>query len=178
MSGSLYTTLVSAQGYLPLPVESWRLVGSNDVPATAADGGILSSNTSPVFQRVNAATDKALRIKWASSTSIEIFQQFAYPPDMDVTVAYTLNFRIGKSANTDATCTFTADLFEGVGDTTRGGTTAVLGASAVTTYTRSITPTAGHPNFAVVCLTPGTHTTDDIYLYLAYVLYQKKLLAT
>lgn len=175
---SMYKTLVSAQGFIPLPLPSWRLVASNDVANLVAIGGVLASDSSPVLMRANGATDKALRIKWASSTSVEIFQHFFYPPDMDVTAAYTVNFRIGKSANTDATCTFTVGLFEGVGDTDRGGATAVLGASAVTSYSRSITPTAGHPNFAAITLTPGTHTTDDIYLYEAYILYQKKLLAS
>lgn len=181
MSGSLYTTLKSAQGFIPLHLHSWRLVASNDVPAIAVasgNGGNLGSDTSPHLSRVNAATDKALRIVWASSTSVEIFQQIFYPPDMDVTVAYTINFQIGKNTNTDATCTFTVGCFEGVGDTTRGGATAVLGASAVTAYSRSITPTAGHPNFAVFTLVPGTHTTDDIWLYESYILYQKKLLSS
>ncbi len=178
---SMYTTLTTAQGFIPLYLPNWRLVASNDVPVIAVvsgNGGNLASDSSPVLMRVNAATDKALRIKWASSTSIEVFQQFFYPPDMDVTAAYTVNFRIGKSANTDATCTFTVGCFEGIGDTDRGGATAVLGASAVTSYSRSITPTAGHPNFAALSLVPGTHTTDDIYLYESYILYTKKLLST
>ena len=96
---------------------------------------------------------------------------------MDITAAYNLNFLIGKNTNTDATCTFTADLFEGVGDTTRGGATAVLGASAVTQYTRSVTQTTGFPNFACICLTPGTHTTDTLYLYMAWVTYTRKLVS-
>ncbi len=181
MSGSLYTNVFSAQGFLPLPLDKFRLVATNEVPPIAVasgNGGNLGSDTSPKLIRVNLGTDKCLRIIWTSSTSVEIFQRFEYPPDLDFSVAYSLNFRIGKSANTDATCTFTADLFEGVGDTTRGGATAVLGASAVTSYTKSITPTAGHPNFAVCVLTPGTHTTDDIWLYEAYILYKKKALAS
>ncbi len=181
MAGSLYTTLKSAQGYIPLPLHAWRLVASSDVPAIAVvsgNGGNLASDTAPKLIRVSTSTDKCERVLWVASSSIEIFQQFFYPPDMDITATYSLNFRIGKDTNTDATCTFTADLFEGVGDTTRGGATAVLAVAAVTSYTRSITPTAGHPNFAVACLTPGTHTTDAIYLYEAYVLYTKKFLTT
>lgn len=181
MAAGMYQTLLSALGFIPLPLPAWKLVASNDVPAIAVasgNAGNLASDTSPKLIRVSTSTDKALRIIWASSTSIEIFQQIFYPPDMDVTVPYTINFLIGKSANTDATCTFTVGCFEGVGDTTRGGATAVLGASAVTAYSRSITPTAGHPNFAVFTLTPGTHTTDDIWLYEAYILYQKKLLSS
>jgi hypothetical protein len=177
---SLYSSLIGASGFIPLELHDFRLVASNDVPAIAVasgNGGNLAVDTAPKLIRVNAATDKALRILWVASSSIEIFQRFAYPPDLDATVAYTLNFRIGKDTNTDATCTFTADLFEGVGDTTRGGATAVLGAAAVATYTKSVTPTAGHPNFAVAVLTPGTHTTDAIYLYAAWVTYTRKLIS-
>jgi hypothetical protein len=177
----MYQTLVSAQGFLPLRLPDWLLVASNDVPAIAiasGNGGKLGVDTSPKLKRVSTSTDKALRIEWASSTSIEIFQQVFYPPDMDVTAAYTINFRIAKDTNTDATCTFTVGCFEGIGDTDRGGATAVLGASAVTSYSRSITPTTAHPMFAVFTLTPGTHTTDTIYMYEAYILYQKKLLSS
>ncbi len=176
---SIYNSLVGQVGYIPLNLYDWRLIASNDIPIIAVasgNGGNLASDTAPKLIRVSTSTDKCMRILWVSSSSIEITQNFNYPPDMDVTTTYTLNFRIGKDTNTDATCTFTADLFEGVGDTTRGGATAVLGASAVTTYTRTITPTAGFPTvFAAVCLTPGTHTTDAIYLYSSWVTYAKKL---
>lgn len=181
MAAGMYQTLVSALGFIPLPLPSWRLVASNDVPVIAVasgNGGNLASDSSPKLIRVSTSTDKCLRILWSSSTSIELFNQIFYPPDMDVTTTYTINFRIGKSANTDATCTFTVGVFEGVGDTNRGSATAVLGASAVTTYTCTVTPTTAHPMFAAITLTPGTHTTDDIYLYEAYVLYKKKLLAS
>lgn len=181
MGASMYKTLASAQGFIPLPLWSWRLVASNDVPAIAVasgNGGTLAADSSPKLQRVNAATDKALRIEWATSTSIEIFNQFFYPPDMDVTATYTINFRIGKDTNTDSTCTFTVGVFEGVGDTNRGSATAVLGTATVTTYTCTVTPTSGHPMFANITATPGTHTTDEVWLYEAYVLYQKKLLSS
>jgi hypothetical protein len=177
---SIYSSLTGQTGFIPLDIDDWRLIGSSDIPVIAVasgNGGNMASDTSPKLRRVNAATDKCLRIEWANSTSIEITQPFLYPPNMDATQTYTLNFLIGKNTNTDATCTFTADLFEGVGDTTRGGATAVLATATVTQYTRTITPTAGFPNFASVCLTPGTHTTDTIYMYAAWVTYACKLVS-
>ncbi len=180
MALSMYQTLVSAQGFIPLPLAGWRAIASNDIPALAGTpaSGILASDTSPKLIRANTSTDKALRIIWASSTSIEIANQIFYPPDMDVTATYTINCRIGKATNTDATCTFTVGVFEGVGDTNRGSATAVLAVAAVTTYTCTVTPTTAHPMFAAISLVPGTHTTDDIWLYECYVLYQKKLLSS
>lgn len=177
---SLYSSLKGAAGFLPLYLHNWRLVASNDVPAIAVasgNGGNLGSDTSPALIRANGATDKALRIKWASSTSVELFQQVYYPPDLDVTTTYAVSFRIGKSANTDSACTFTVGCFEGVGDTNRGSATAVLATATVTTYTCTVTPTTAHPMFAVFTLTPGTHTTDDIWLYEAYLIYTKKLVS-
>ena len=172
------TRVNTALGFIPLLPADWRLVASNDVAALAAVGGVLAVDSAPKLIRTNTSTDKALNVQWAASSSVEIYQQFYYPPDMDVTATYTLNFRVSKNTNTDATCTFTADLFEGIGDTTRGGATAVLAQAALTTYTRTITPTTGHPNFAVCILTPGTHTTDVISMPYAYVLYKKKALTT
>lgn len=175
---SMYGSLVGQVGFIPLHLHNWRLVASNDVPAIAVasgNGGNLAVDTSPKLKRVSTSTDKCLRIEWASSTSIEIFHQFFYPPDMDVTATYSINLRVAKNTNTDTTVIITADLFEGIGDTTRGASVGAIAVSTLATYSATITPTGGHPNFAVAILTPGTHTTDTIYLYEAYVTYKKKL---
>ncbi len=177
----IYQTLESVQGFIALPLNTWRLVASNDVPAIAVvsgNGGTLAVDTSPKLKRVNGATDKALRIEWANSTSIELFTQFAYPPDMDVTATYTVNLRLAKDTNTDNTVTVAVGLFEGIADTNRGGNTAALAAATLATKSVTITPTGGHPNFASVTLIPGTHTTDTIYMYESYILYKKKLLTS
>ncbi len=176
-TASMYNTMVGAQGFIPLPVAAWRLVASNDVAALAAIGGHLAVDSAPKLIRVSTSTDKALCVQWAASGSVEIFQSFQYPPDMDVTATYSVNCRIQKNTNTDATCTFTVGLFEGVGDTTRGSATAVLAQAALTTYTATITPTTGHPNFAAVTLVPGTHTTDVISMLAAWITYTKKLVS-
>lgn len=176
---NLKTNSVSAQGFIPLPLGSWRLVASNDVPAIAVasgNGGNLASDTAPKLIRVNAATDKALTISWASSSGIEIFNEFAYPPDMDVTKTWSFNMKVKSAGNTD-TPTFTLGVFEGIGDTTRGGTTAAV-TNAYSIISTAVTPTAGHPTQAVVTLVPGTHTTDAIVIAETYILYTKKLLAS
>lgn len=179
MPTSIYNTLISAQGFIPLPLPSWRLVVSNEVPIIAVasgNGGNLASDTSPKLIRVSTSTDKALSISWAASTSIEIFTQFYYPPDMDVTLPYTVNLRVKNGGATDVP-TITVGLFEGIGDTTRGAATAAT-SGTLQTLSVSITPTGGHPNFAVVTLVPGAHTTDTVVMYEAYILYSRKLLAS
>lgn len=179
MSGSIYTTLFSAQGFIPLPIAAWRLVASSDVPAIAVasgNGGNLGSDTAPKLIRVSTSTDKCLTITWAASGVIEVFQSFAYPPDMDVTKTYTVNLRVKMGGGSD-TPTITVGLFEGIGDTNRGSATGAA-SSTLSTLSATITPTTGHPNFAAVTLVPGTHATDTVVLYEAYILYSKKLLTT
>ena len=174
---SLYSSLVGAQGHIPLHLYDWRLVASNDVPAIAVasgNGGNLGSDTAPKLIRVNTSTDKCLTISWASSGVIEIFQSFIYPPDMDVTQTYSVNLR-AKSGTTD-TPVVTVGLFEGIGDTTRGGNTGASG-SVLATLSATITPTGGFPNFACVTLVPGSHTTDAFTLYAAWITYTKKLVS-
>jgi hypothetical protein len=175
----IYQSLETAQGFIPLDLNSWRLVASNDVPALAiasGNGGNLAVDSAPKLIRVNAATDKCLTINWAASSGIEIFNQFAYPPDMDVTKTYTVNLRVKSGGATD-TPTIAIGLFEGIGDTNRGGTSAAI-AAAVSTVSATITPTAGHPIFASVTIIPGAHTSDTVVLYEAWITYTKKLLVS
>lgn len=179
MAASMYQTLVSALGFIPLPLPSWRLVASNDVPAIAVasgNGGNLASDTAPKLIRVSTSTDKCLTINWAAAGAIEIFNTFYYPPDMDVTATYTVNLRVKMGGSTD-TPTITVGLFEGIGDTNRGGATGAA-SSTLSTLSVTVTPTTGHPNFASVTLVPGSHGTDTVVLYEAYILYQKKLLSS
>ena len=172
---SLYSSLTGASGYIPLPLHDWRLVASNDVPVIAVasgNGGNMASDTSPKLIRVSTSTDKCLTISWASSTSIEIFQAIQYPPDMDVTATYVVNLRL-KSGSTD-TPVVAVGVFEGIGDTNRGGNTGAS-ASTISTISATITPTTGFPNFAAVSLIPAAHTTDALTMYAAWITYTRKL---
>lgn len=170
--------LQSAQGFIPLDLASFRAIASNDIPALAGTpaSGILAADTAPKLLRVNAATDKAIRISWAASSQIEIANWFNYPPDMDVTTTYTVNLR-AKSSSTNDTPVIAIGVFEGIGDTNRGGNTAAL-SSSTATVSVTVTPTAGAPNFAAISLIPGTHGTDTVELYAAWITYTKKLLTS
>jgi hypothetical protein len=73
------------KGFIPLALADAREVSSNATINAAGNGGLLASDTTPVFQRVNGATDKALRLNWAATNVDEITWSFAYPPDLDDT---------------------------------------------------------------------------------------------
>lgn len=174
----IYQHIISVQAFIPIPLESFRIIASNDIPALAGTpaSGISALDTAPKFKRVNAATDKALKIEWAASSVIEIAAGFQYPPDMDVTATYTVNLRCLMGGGAD-TPTVAVGVFEGTGDTNRGGNTAAL-TSALATKSVTVTPTGGHPKHATVCITPGTHGTDVLQLLQVYILYKRKLLTS
>ena len=179
---SMYTTLTSTQGFIPLPLTNFRAIASNDIAGTAGTppGGILAGNSAPALKRVNAATDKALMIEWAASNSIEITTGFYYPPDMNLATDITVNLRAKMAAASVDTPTITVGYFGGIGDTDRGGATAALSTTLGTKTVTVSTPTTAHPNFASISLTPGTHATasNTVQIYEAYVTYTKKLLAS
>lgn len=169
-------TATMAKGFIPLDIGSLRIIAGNVIGNTS-EGMLLDGNTAPSFQRVNSATDKALRVIWAASSSVEVqFPPVPKPPDLDGAVALTLHLMMGKDTNTDNTVVVTAGIYDGVGDTDAGGATAALAAATLAEYT--VTLAAGdlaeHPGFLNICLTPGAHTTDAIWLYGAWLEYARK----
>ncbi len=171
------STAGSTLGFIDLPLESWRAIASTDFAGATGTppSGILAVDTAPKLIRTNAATDKAAIIQWAASGVIEIQNTFAYPPDLDFTAAIKVHI-VAKVAASDVPV-ITLGYFEGIGDTTRGGATSAL-TSSYQDLVVSVTPTAGHPMFANITLTPGTHTTDTLSVKQTYILYTKKALAS
>jgi hypothetical protein len=165
-----------AVGFISLDIGSLRIIASNVIGNTT-EGMLLDGNTAPSFQRVNGATDKALRVIWAASSSIECqFPPIPKPPDLDGAASLTVRFMLGKDTNTDTSVTMGVAIFDGVADTNAGGNTAALAAAALAEY--SVTLDAGDlaedPGFLNIGLTPGTHTTDAIWLYAAWIEYARK----
>lgn len=171
-SAKLTDTL--ATGFIPLDITTAKIIGS-DVIGNTTEGLLPDGNTAPSLQRVNSATDKALRVIWAASSSIEIqLGSFPYPADLDDTAAVEVHLLARMAGATD-TPVIAVGYFEGVGDTNAGGNTSAL-TNAIAEYTVSIAAAdiAAHPNFATVTLTPGAHTTDALWLYAAWVEYTRK----
>jgi hypothetical protein len=169
------------RGVIPLDLFSAREIISNDIVVVAdgaaqGSGGILAKDTTPTLLRVNGATDKAARLTWASSNSDEIqFSPVMIPPDFDPSIAITVHLLALAAGATD-TPTFDVQVFEGVGDTEMGAATgAVSAALAELTATIPAAGLSGHPlGFLNICLVPGAHTTDALYLYGAWIEYTRK----
>ncbi len=168
-------------GTIPLPLHNFRKVASNEIPAIAVasgNGGTLAVDSDPQLQRVNAATDKALRIEWESGSVLEITQQFIYPLDLDPAADVVVNLFAGMKAASVDVPVLTVGFFEGIGDTNAGGNTAALSTTAAwKTVTIAAADIGAAPNFGVISIVPGAHATasNDVYLYAAFLSYTRKL---
>ena len=167
------------KGYIPLDFAIAREVtAGNVIPAIAspASGGLLASDTTPAFERVNAATDKALRINWVAGNSDEITWCFAYPPDWDDLSNVEVHLMAASAGATNSPV-IAVNYFEGVGDANAGSNTAAVTGTTPADYSVTITAAniGAHPNFASVSLIPAAHATDALRLYGAWIEYTKLL---
>lgn len=164
-----------ATGFIPLPLAQARLISTNAIPNSgSADGGLVSGDTSPSLARVNGATDKQMRIIWAAGNAAEIQWATPYPPDLDDTAAIVAHF-LARSAGATDTPVLTVSLWEGVGDTNAGGNTAALSNSiADKTVTMAASDVGAYPNVLSISVLPGTHATDAVWLYGAWLEYTRK----
>lgn len=169
--GASQLTSTLATGFIPLDIASLRIIGSNVIGNTT-EGMLLDGNTAPSLQRVNSATDKALRVIWAASSSIECqFPPVPKPPYLDGAAELRVHLMIGKDTNTDTTVTIDVQMFDGVGDTEAGAATAAIATATLTEYSAAIAAAdlAEHPGFLNISLVPGAHTTDALWLYAAWI---------
>lgn len=176
-AASLSTNL--KKGYIPLPLGAWRKITSNEfgnIAVASGNGGHLANDTTPILQRINAATDKKARISWAATVVDEIQQDFVYPPDLDDTAAVVVNLIVYKNQNMDASANIGVAFFEGVGDTNAGGNTAAITETAAAQKTVSIAAgdVGAYPKAAAVTLTPSAHANDAVYLLGAWIEYTRK----
>jgi hypothetical protein len=160
-------------GSIWLPLTAARKVVANDVPAIAAAGGVLASDTTPILKRVNTATDKALTVHWAATDVIEIQWATFQPPDLDFSKPVYVKFNGTKVSGTD-TVAMAVGFWVGVGGSNLGGDTSAL-TNTLTTYTSTIAAT----NFTSttkpwnVTLKPGAHANDVIQVYGAWLEYTR-----
>jgi hypothetical protein len=187
-AGSVGTTQLAASGVtavklsatlktgcVQLPLTGWRLIASNDIAAkNATDGGTISVDTSPLLKRVNGATDKQLKIHWTEGTSIEITNSFVYPPDLDDASPVTVKILAAMAGASD-TPVVAVGYFEGVGDSNAGGNTAAVTGTTPAVYSVAIAHgnVGAAPQAASVTLVPGTHATDAVIMYAAWIEYTR-----
>jgi len=173
-AGKLTTTL--GTGFIPLPMSIWRAVAANDVDVKANAGGLLAKDTAPIFERVNVATDKQQRVRWAAASVIEIMLgSIISPPDLDNTSPVIFKIYAAMAGATD-TPVLAMSCFEGVGGANLGGNTGSVTGVTPAVYSANFTPTAvaGAPKPWSFGLVPAAHGTDALHLYSAWLEYTRK----
>jgi len=179
------TDMLSAQTFIPLDICALRDISSNAIQNLVAHGGILASDSTPVLERINAATDRQLRVRWAASDSNEAqFPPIPIPPDLDSDENVIVHLLLQRSGSTDDCDIDVLAYFNGIGaytgDTEMGGKTAALTTTNVeeVTVTLASANISGHPGFLSLTLLPDAHTTDALYLLAAWIEYTRKLRTT
>lgn len=172
-AAKLSTTLKT--GFIPLPLTAFRLISSNDIPASGTpDGGVLSQDTAPKLERVNDATDKQLRVAWAATGVVEITAQFVYPPDLDEASNVEVHI-LAAMASTNDTPLIGVNFWEGVGDSNAGGNTAAITGATVAEYSVAIAAAnvGATPKPATIGIIPAAHGTDALYIYGVWIEYTR-----
>jgi len=183
LDADLQADLTSAQTFIPLDITALREVATNAIQNLAAHGGILASDSAPKLERVNGATDKALRVTWTAEADTDEaqFPPIPWPPDLDPAEDVIVHLLLAREGTTDG-CIIDVQAFENsagayAADTEMGGDAAALtgAANLVTevTVTLSASNIAGPPGMLNLSLVPDAHEADDLYLYGAWIEYTR-----
>lgn len=179
---TLTSTLTQPKGFYPLDITAVREITSNDIGNVAdgsgwGSGGILAKDTTPILERANAGTDKALRLNYATTVVDEVqFPPLVKPVYLDGAADLTVHLLVAKSGNTDTSATIDIQVFDGVGDTECGASTAALATASLTEYTATVAlaDLGEHPGFLNISLIPSAHANDAIYIYAAWAEFTQK----
>lgn len=161
-------------GFIPLDIVNAVVIAANVVQNTT-EGGRPDGNTAPTLQRVNADTDKALRLTWAAGSQAELqFPPVPLPPDLDDAAIMEVHLVCGKDANAN-TVNIDVQAYFGVGDTECGAATPTIAqAKAEYKVDLAAADVPVHPDVLNISLVPGAHAGDALYLYAAWIEYVRK----
>lgn len=163
-----YNTLKAALEAEPfttsIPLSAFREVDANgDVANIAANGGILASDTTPIYQSLSPASDadNALVVHWASSNNDVIGVNVVLDADVNVDSDIVVHFRIVSGGTNDAVG-FSMESFFNEGDskiTDVSGTNQTTTWAEVTATIAAADVPAGAQTLTIN-LVPNAHTND------------------
>ena len=175
----LYQHILSAQAFLPISLMSLREATNFDVGNIAANGGILASDTTPILDAINAATDGCQRVLWAATNVDQVIAQIPLPPDIDVTKDVVVHIRAAMGDTTD-TPDITVDSFFNEGDTKVVDTISAITGTSYAEYIATIAAAdvpAGAQTLTIG-LTPAAHGTDTLAISAIWIEYTRKVLTS
>ena len=176
---ALYQHLFSVQSFIGIPLNTFRETSSFDVGAITVNGGILASDTTPVLDAINGATDGCQRLLWASSNNDQVVTAIPLPPDLDPAKDVVLHARIVSGGTTNAVG-FTVDTFWNEADskiTDTTGTNQTTTHAEVTATIAAADIPAGAQTLTIG-LTPVAHTNDSMAMTACWLEYSKALLTS
>ena len=171
-AAKLSTTLKT--GFIPVPLADLREAASNNLLNAAGNGGILATDTTPIFEYTSGDTDSALRLRWAASNSDPLAFQVPLPPDLDEASVVEVHLLAAMGGATDIPVV-DIDSFFMAGDTKVEDASAAITGTTVAEYVITIAAAdvpAGAQTLSVE-LTPAAHTTDTLLLYAVWIEYTR-----
>jgi hypothetical protein len=173
----IYQGLLTAQGFIPVPLATVRELTTGTHSDVAGNGGLLASDTTPILGAANGDTDGAWRVAWAGGNSDAIGFQVPLPPDLNDAADVVIHFRAAM-AGTDDIPVISADSYFNEGDTKveddSGAVTGATYAEYTITIAHGDVP-AGAQTLSVE-LTPAAHATNALYLTAIWIEYTRKIL--
>lgn len=176
----IYKHLTTIQGFIPIPLTSLRECSDLAVGNTAANGGVLASDTTPVLgPAVASPLDGCQVVYWAASNNDAVMFQVPLPPDLNEAKDLVLHMRI-KSAGTTNAVGFTSKAYFNEGDTVveDTGQTNQTATWAEKTLTIAAADVPAGAQTLTMQLTPAAHTTDIMYLSALWLEYAKSILTS
>jgi len=177
----IFTDRLSIQNFIPISIFNLRKVTGMAPGNTAANGGLLSSDTVPTIGPRTGATAGCQVVKWAAAAVSAVAFQIALPPDINADADLLVKARVACTATATGTPTFTlASYFQETGAVV-SDTMAATGATTTFAEVTATIALADVPTGAqtLTCrLTPGTHATAGWSLSALWIEYKRSLLAT
>jgi hypothetical protein len=173
----IYQHLLTGKANIPISLTDLREVDtSGDVSNIAANGGLLASDTTPIFRGDSA---ESWELAWAASNSDIVAFQTSLPDDFDGTGDVKIELDVFSAGTPTDPASFSClSSWDGGAQVTDSVDDTATKSNAVHTLTITIAA-ADIPNAArrvTVELVPGAHTTDVISLVNVRFLYKRKLL--
>jgi hypothetical protein len=178
----IYQHILTIQGFIPVPLTSFRELAAGVVQNLAAHGGVLASDSTPILTCI--ADGDALRIAWAAGNTDQIAASVVLPPDCDGAKDLVVHMLCSKDANANNACHMDGEAYFGESDADCFPAAAAAnllvqakGEYTATILAANVPDTQADANMTLV-LMPEAHAGDAVYLHAVWIEYAKKLLTT
>jgi hypothetical protein len=178
----IYQHLVTVQGFIDVPLTSFRELAGGVFINAAGNGGILATDSTPIL--TNIGDGDAARIAWAAGNADQIEAQLNLPPDIDKTANLVVHIITSKDANVNNACHLDGEAYFGESDADcfPAAAAANLMAQAKTELTATILaadlPATQLDNNMTLVLMPEAHANDVVYLHAVWIEYKKAILTS